>query len=658
MSRRLRWIFVAALAALASMASSTQAYVRLRPCGTAVAWDSSAWPLAFTICNKDTAGADVSNASKTSIRLAFAAWDGLAGTGVAFSENTSLASKTFDNIDEDSSHLLVFDDDNSYFSSGSGAVAVTLVEIDNGVSGCPTSGQITDADIVINSSNFTLSTGAIGVGGTVDLQNVLAHEIGHFIGLDHQPVPSATMTALTTFAEISKRSLSQDDISGAVELRPSGTSYGTVSGTIHRPSSVAAAFPYVVALDSNGNVVAGNLGNSSGVFSFYCPAGSGVTVYATPYRGTMGSEVTQPGTASSDFSMTFYGNNDSPTSSTVTGGADLALGTLTSNAILGSTGTFFAYPFSAAQVNRGASSAVSINKGTGSESLSGLTLELSNPSSADLTASSVTVGANSVSFSATAGSSAALGARDLRLVDASATPDKKTVSIGAIEIVTAAPTISSLDVTSGSGDGGTAVTITGTGFQGSTSTLKVLFGDTQGTVTGVSSTTVNCTSPAHAAGAVTVGVINPDGQGANASTQFTFNVSLTSVTPSSVCHTGQRTITLSGSGFVDGMTVAVNGTACTNVSVSSDSSLTAKLPVLDPGTYSIVVTKPDTSTATLLFGIVFSTSCGGGGGGGCFGVVASGPLPPAEHLGLLFPFLVLFAALAWFARRQGRAPAR
>ncbi len=71
-----------------------------------------------------------------------------------------------------------------------------------------------------------------------------------------------------------------------------------------------------------------------------------------------------------------------------------------------------------------------------------------------------------------------------------------------------APTVTSINPTSGTANGGTAVTITGTGFlSGATVTL----GGTAATgVTVASSTSITATTAAHAAGAVTVAVTNSD----------------------------------------------------------------------------------------------------------------------------------------------------
>ncbi len=81
------------------------------------------------------------------------------------------------------------------------------------------------------------------------------------------------------------------------------------------------------------------------------------------------------------------------------------------------------------------------------------------------------------------------------------------------------PVITALSPLVGPSGGGTAANITGTGFA---TGATVTFGGTTATVTNSTSTTIDVTAPAHAAGAVDVVVTNPDKQNAKAPTQFTY----------------------------------------------------------------------------------------------------------------------------------------
>jgi hypothetical protein len=86
-----------------------------------------------------------------------------------------------------------------------------------------------------------------------------------------------------------------------------------------------------------------------------------------------------------------------------------------------------------------------------------------------------------------------------------------------------APTVSSISPTSGTTAGGTAISITGSGFLAG---ATVSLGGTPATgVTVVSSTSITATAPAHAAGAATVTVTNTDGQSGTLPNGYTYTSS-------------------------------------------------------------------------------------------------------------------------------------
>jgi hypothetical protein len=75
-------------------------------------------------------------------------------------------------------------------------------------------GRIYDADIELNDWNFKFSTGDPVPPGASDILNTLVHEMGHFLGLDHSSVASASMFAHAPDGESKKRDLHDDDIEG------------------------------------------------------------------------------------------------------------------------------------------------------------------------------------------------------------------------------------------------------------------------------------------------------------------------------------------------------------------------------------------------------------------------------------------------------------
>ncbi len=83
------------------------------------------------------------------------------------------------------------------------------------------SGSIVDADIVINAVNESWVVGSeekADCGTSYDLQNVITHEFGHFLGLGHSPDDQATMFATAAHCEIAKRDLAEDDVAGVQSL--------------------------------------------------------------------------------------------------------------------------------------------------------------------------------------------------------------------------------------------------------------------------------------------------------------------------------------------------------------------------------------------------------------------------------------------------------
>jgi Matrixin len=76
----------------------------------------------------------------------------------------------------------------------------------------PLTGVIFDADIELNSFDNEFSISDTRVSN--DLQSVLTHEVGHFLGLDHTLVPNATMLADYELSNLGTRTLSNDDRAG------------------------------------------------------------------------------------------------------------------------------------------------------------------------------------------------------------------------------------------------------------------------------------------------------------------------------------------------------------------------------------------------------------------------------------------------------------
>ena len=90
----------------------------------------------------------------------------------------------------------------------------------------PSSGEIYDVDMLVNESlgpyGTCPDTGCID-GSLVDLENVITHEAGHFLGLAHAADEESTMFYEAPRGEIDKRSLAVDDVLGLCATYPPGT---------------------------------------------------------------------------------------------------------------------------------------------------------------------------------------------------------------------------------------------------------------------------------------------------------------------------------------------------------------------------------------------------------------------------------------------------
>lgn len=98
---------------------------------------------------------------------------------------------------------------------------------------------ILDADIMLAGTNWT-TTGEFGKN---DLQTVLVHEIGHFIGLCHStvqhPAPAMMYPSPSGPEGYQQQSLEADDIAGICAYYPTDTffqAFGSVRGTVTRAS--------------------------------------------------------------------------------------------------------------------------------------------------------------------------------------------------------------------------------------------------------------------------------------------------------------------------------------------------------------------------------------------------------------------------------------
>ena len=178
--------------------------------------------------------------------------------------------------------------------------------------------------------------------------------------------------------------------------------------------------------------------------------------------------------------------------------------------------------------------------------------------------------------------------------------------IGGTWVFVNGPSVTAVSPTSGPAAGGNQVTITGTNFTGATG---VSFGSTAATnVTVLNSTTITATAPAytgltHQDGSATVDVTVTTAAGTSATStadQYTYDAvpTVTVVSPSAGHTAGGTPVTITGTHFVSGATVAFGANPATNVTVVSSGSITSTAPAGSAGTVDVTVTTAGGTSAT------------------------------------------------------------
>lgn len=200
------------------------------------------------------------------VEASFARWSGL---GV---EGTDLEFRFAGRVDQGAE----FDRDDpgrqrNVVLSASGLEAAEVFEKDPSVLALTittfsaSTGELFDADIVFNlaSSRFGIANDVCdprAADAPFDIENTLIHEVGHFIGFGHTPDVGATMFAVANPCEITKRSLSADDLAGLRSVYPRGLP----TMTCHPPESYDVPGQVVPYRDQCGPVVRGGSGCRAG----------------------------------------------------------------------------------------------------------------------------------------------------------------------------------------------------------------------------------------------------------------------------------------------------------------------------------------------------------------------------------------------------------
>jgi hypothetical protein len=115
------------------------------------------------------------------------------------------------NSDQPNQHVILFHDDVWPHNDANNTLGLTTVTYD------PDTGEIYDADMEINAT-VPLSVGDPVAAGGYDLDSIITHECGHFLGMAHSGDDRATMYASYTPGSTYKRILTADDVAGLCSI--------------------------------------------------------------------------------------------------------------------------------------------------------------------------------------------------------------------------------------------------------------------------------------------------------------------------------------------------------------------------------------------------------------------------------------------------------
>jgi hypothetical protein len=510
-----------------------QAYLRIVINGRILAWSAPGITWNLHVAGSD----DIDDGShEMAIVKAFDVWQSVGGSKIAFARGADVSSGP-----SSSNHVVMFDENNDtgYFPPLSGIVALTPISYDTG------SGNILDADIIFNGKDYSWSTA--GDDGHFDVQDVLTHELGHFIGLDHSPVLSGSMWPYVSPKQWLHRSLSLDDRSGAIAVaeQPNQT---RILGTVRRSGDPVPGATVCVINADDGRLTATTLTSEDGSWVIKGVPVGNYQVYACPLEGGMSEgNLTGNGLVSVNFSLAFYGGFGSPTTFSIAGGGSVNCGNL-------------AVPANS-PVTESNSSPMILRRGQ---------VQFVTVFGSGFTSGGMDFLTKSPYLSVSAVNSSTTWARALITVAAGTPYGQYDVYVrnpagdleaatGLLDVVAPAPQILVLSAPTGVATGGQDITITGTGFQNG---AYVLFGGVEALeVQFVDSTSLIATTPSHAPGGVSLAIHNPDGQQTELTNAFTFTAQpeFNQLFPTAGQSSGGTTLLINGGSFAPDMEVELDG---------------------------------------------------------------------------------------------------
>jgi hypothetical protein len=229
-----RWLAAAALATLVAAPAPARAFCRTTTCEPSCGPDPACpsclvgglplyWPggcVSFSVRDAGSARSGIASGTVSSlVTAAFARWIGVAcggggtpGIQVFDFGATSCGVPEFDKQGPNA-NVWMFRDDQWPHAGSQLALTTVTYGIDTG--------KLYDADVEINSAENELT---VGDGAIVwDLESIIVHEAGHFLGLAHSCAPGATMAPSFGPGDTSLRTLALDDVQAICSVYPPGS---------------------------------------------------------------------------------------------------------------------------------------------------------------------------------------------------------------------------------------------------------------------------------------------------------------------------------------------------------------------------------------------------------------------------------------------------
>jgi hypothetical protein len=552
------------------MTTSAHPYTRITvSSGASPRWSNI--PVPFWI--NENGYPPITNGSDFEAVLAsFRTWQAVASANVQvdYRGTTSAHNAAYDGI-----NMISFTDTSTPL--GSSVIAMTLSYFKT-----QPNGQVSfDESDIIFSPAFSFSTS--GDADKFDIQSVLTHEIGHFLGLDHAAMVSSVMVPYGRPGQFDQRTLQYDDIAAISEVYPKASAAaaaGEIQGTI-----LSGALPVfganVVAVDGNGVAWVSTLSQPSGSFDLkFLPPG-GYKIYAEPLNQAVSEQNLSASwyhNLNTSFGATYYGSVSTFAQATTvtveagqaTTGVDIQVQPQSV------TGLNLTRPAFALRIPRNSFGTMTVG---GQDIAPGTQFSMS---AGDTVLGSPTYGGSissaapsSASMNISVSPGAVLGPRIITVMRGT----DASIGSGAVVIVDLQPTLFSVLPASGPSGGGTEVTISGSNFRPG---AQIFFGGLPASdVNVVSTQTISATAPANVPGTTNVVVMNSDGTSGMIATGFTYVASTPTI--SGISPTGgapTTVVTISGSGFdthPQNVQVQFNGTPANIVSTTT-STITVVVP--------------------------------------------------------------------------------